>query len=98
MAFVAVWTVALDDAEMAALGKGYHPLMIRRPSLMMSADLTRTTQAHQGGLTITSLGLTVANNPRIIMPRGTRRRAFAAAAAPSTSIAAIMHSYRQRRI
>jgi hypothetical protein len=68
IAFVGLWGAALTDAEMSALGKGFHPMLIRPGALVLAADLTRTTQARQG-FTVTSSGLTVADNPRIIMPR-----------------------------
>lgn len=63
---VAYWNVALTDAEIASLAKGFKPTRIRPQSLMFYAPLLRNLQDVKGGLTITNNNsATVANHPRV---------------------------------
>lgn len=67
LAECAVWSVALTDAEIASLGKGFKPYRIRPQSLVFYAPLIRNIQDTKGGLTITNNNsATVAAHPRVI--------------------------------
>lgn len=89
VAEVAIWNVALDAAEVAALGKGVAPILIRSASLRFYAPLIRGDGSGNepdllGGFPLTQQGtLTVTDHPRIYRPAPrTARRFTTAAAAP----------------
>ena len=66
IAEAAVWSVALTDAEVASLAKGFKPTRIRPQSLVFYAPLIRNLQDTRGGLSITNNNsATVANHPRV---------------------------------
>lgn len=79
VAFGGLWTTNLIDDEMAALGKGFHPTIIRPASLLVGADFTRDARSYRS-LSLTLTGGTVADNPKIIMPRRRSANSFTAAA------------------
>jgi hypothetical protein len=63
----AVWSVALTDAEITALARGFTAEQIRPQSLSFYASLVRNFQDVRGGLAITNNNsATVAAHPRII--------------------------------
>lgn len=64
----AIWNAALDAAEIAALARGYSPSLIRPASLVFYAPLIRDAVSRKGG-SLTVTGTTVADHPRIILPR-----------------------------
>jgi len=54
---VAIWSVALDDAEVVALAKGYSPLRVRRTALVFFRPCIRISEAEYiGGRTFTTVG------------------------------------------
>jgi hypothetical protein len=64
---VAAWNVALTDAEIASLSKGFKPTRIRPQSLVFYAPLIRNLQDTRGGQAITNNNAaTVAAHPRVI--------------------------------
>ena len=66
VAEAAIWTAALDDAEVASLAKGMSPSLIRPQSLMYYAPLIRDINDIRGGIAITNNnGATVADHPRV---------------------------------
>lgn len=66
IADVAVWNVALTDAEIASLAKGFSPRRIRPQSLVFYAPLLRNLQDLRRGLALTAVNSpTVANHPRV---------------------------------
>lgn len=66
VAEVAVWNVALTDAEIASLAKGFKPTRIRPQSLVFYAPLIRELQDVKGALTLTNNNsATVAAHPRV---------------------------------
>lgn len=86
IALPAIWNVALSDDEIAALGAGYHPLLIRPQNLVFFAPLWRTSASDNevdivGGLTLaqTSSPVPFEDPPRIIYPRRRSVIPFAAA-------------------
>ncbi len=69
MAEVAFWNVALTDAEMAILGKGYSPLFVRPASLVSYFPLIRNSKDLLGGTNMTEFNTpTIGVHPRIIYP------------------------------
>ena len=66
LAECAIWNVALTDAEIASLAKGFKPTRIRPQSLVFYAPLLRNLQDLKGGLALTNNnGATVADHPRV---------------------------------
>lgn len=62
----AIWSVALTDAEVNSLGKGFSPRRIRPQSLIFYAPMIRTLQDIKNGITLTNNNsATVANHPRV---------------------------------
>jgi hypothetical protein len=62
----AIWNVALTDAEIASLAKGFKPTRVRPQSLVFYAPLIRDLQDTRGGLAITNNNsATVADHPRV---------------------------------
>jgi|GEM_PF-1880721 len=75
LADFAVWDVALDAAEIAALGKGASPLTIRLGKLLEYVPMTRANVSYKvAAPTVT--GTAVQPHPRIIMPRSAKFRRF----------------------
>lgn len=69
LAEAAIWNVALDDAEVAALAAGYCPLCVHPSALVFYAPLVQNVMDVRGGLTLTATGSpTVADHCRIIYP------------------------------
>lgn len=66
MAEVAVWDVALDAAEIAALASGYKPSQIRPDKLLFYLPLVREVRDLRSGLTFTNNATAVAVHPRRI--------------------------------
>jgi hypothetical protein len=62
----AVWNVALSDAEVVSLSKGFKPYRIRPQSLVFYAPLIRELHDVRGGRNLTNNNsATVANHPRV---------------------------------
>lgn len=61
-----IWNVGLDDAEIAALAKGYRCNMIRPLSLIFYAPLIRDVQDIMRGVSLTTSAPIVAVHPRRI--------------------------------
>jgi hypothetical protein len=92
IAEAAIWNVALTDAEVAQLGKGYSPLLVRPDGLVFYAPLVRNVQDVIGGLTLTATGSpTVVAHPRIIYPARKRFSFPTAAAAAPVFVPVPMH-------
>ena len=72
IAEVAVWNVALTDADAAILAKGYSPLLVRPQSLVAYWPLIRDTDDDiVGGYSMTPVNSpTVAAHPRVLYPIG----------------------------
>lgn len=66
IAEAAVWDVALDTDEIAALARGFKPSQIRPDKLLWYLPLVRTVQDLRSGLTYTTSGPVVAVHPRRI--------------------------------
>lgn len=66
IAEVAVWDVALNTAEIAALAKGYKPSQIRPDKLLWYLPLVREVQDVRSGLTFTNSATAVAVHTRRI--------------------------------
>lgn len=66
-----IWNLALTDQDVAALAKGFSPLLVSPEGLVMYYPLFRTDQDFVGGYNLTPVNSpTWANNaPKIIMPR-----------------------------
>jgi hypothetical protein len=99
IAEAAIWDVALTDDEVAQLGLGYCPLLVRPDGLVFYAPLVRAVQDVIGGLTLTATGTPAAAvHPRIIYP-ARKRFSFPTAAAPGgDAVPVAWKQYRQRRI
>jgi len=75
IAEAAIWNVALSDAEVASLAKGYSPLFIQPTALVAYWPLIghATTEIDSvGGFGLTVTGATKAAHPRIIYPSRSR--------------------------
>ena len=99
IAEAAIWNVALTDAEVAILAKGYSPLFVRPQSLVAYWPLIRDEdQDRVGGYDLTPVnGPSIAVHPPVIYPAP---RAFymAAAGAPSGVASRAIYDYRRRRV
>ena len=87
LAEAAVWNVALSDPEIAILGKGYSPLLIRPQNLVMYVPLIRDADEDiVGGLSFAegATAPTIADHPRMfyIAPPALSLNASAVAASP----------------
>lgn len=79
VAEAAIWNVALTEAEVAALAKGYSPLFIRRSALVFYWQGIRSALINLRGAPLTISGApVVADHPRIIYPRSYRNISYAA--------------------
>lgn len=77
IAEAAIWNVALDAAEVAALAKGFSPRLIRPASLLAYWPLIGNYDPEidlRAGQALTVTGATVGDHPRIIQAR--RRESF----------------------
>lgn len=71
---VGVWNVALTDDEIAMLGAGFSPLLVRPGNLVLYRDLIRNFNRPFIGGTLTENGTTtVVSHPAIIYPTRPRR-------------------------
>lgn len=77
IAEIAFWNVVLTDAEMAILGLGYSPLLVRPSSLVHYLPCVRSVQDVIRATTIVQDGSAVTDHPRIVN-RKSRHTYFAA--------------------
>jgi hypothetical protein len=71
IAEIGIWNVALTDAEVLTLSKGFSPLLVRPQNLVHYMPLVRGLIDRRGGKTLTMTGsLTISDHPKIIMPGG----------------------------
>lgn len=68
IAEAAIWNIALTDAEVAILAKGYSPLLVRPQNLVFYAPLVREIQDVVGGVALTNNGTTVGDHTRVLYP------------------------------
>jgi len=70
IAEAAIWNVALTDAEVAILAKGYSPLLVRPQNLVAYWPLIRDEdQDRVGGYNLTAVNTpTIAAHPRVLYP------------------------------
>jgi hypothetical protein len=66
LAEIAIWNVALNADEIAALAKGYRPSLIRPASLRLYVPLVREVGDYSRAVTLTTSGTTVADHTRRI--------------------------------
>lgn len=87
MAEVAVWSAALDAAEIAALAKGFSPFLIRPQPLVAYWPLYGNDSPEpdrwKNRFDLTVTGATKADHPRIYLPTSAKA-IFAIAVAPAT--------------
>lgn len=107
IAEVGIWNVVLDDAEVAALSKGFSPDQIRPGSLKHYWDhIGRVSPEpdHRGAAAITITGTSAFEHCRIIYPRGGRVGAPSAITyllslvANATPVGLLMRSTLARRL
>lgn len=79
IAEAAIWNLALIEAEVAALAKGFSPLLIRPDRLVAYWPLIRGINDRVGGYNMTASGTTVSEHPRVIYPSGIIVPSFAPA-------------------
>jgi hypothetical protein len=92
----AAWSVALTDDEIAALGKGFSPLLIRPQSRTFYVPLVRELlDVH--GASLTNGGSTVSAHGRVINA-GRPWVARTPAAGGASAVPRFMHDYRRRRV
>jgi len=84
IAEVALYTAVLEASEVAALSKGFSPLLIRPTSLQHYLPLVREAQDRKGA-TVTEANTVVIEHPRTFYPSSGKVSA-AAAAPPPVSI------------
>ena len=90
IAEVAMWDVALSDAEAVILSKGYSPLLVKPESLVFYAPLLDIPNAGSpndriGGLALTNFNtVTAADHPEVYYP-APQALGLAAAAAPAAT-------------
>lgn len=95
---VAMWSAALDAAEVAAL-VAYSPALIRPTAQLTCLDLDRAIVDRRGNSTVAATGTSVAVHPRVIYPRHRWQPQAAATSPPppppSTYIGArnVMHGH-----
>jgi hypothetical protein len=66
VAEVGIWNVALDDAEIVALYKGFRCSLIRPKNLVFYAPIIREVDDYARGVSLTTYGAVVAAHPRRI--------------------------------
>lgn len=84
LAQACLWNVALSADEIAALGKRFHPLLIRPSSILGGTDLIRDVVPFRNSWTVTGT-LTVAAHAPLIFPGRQKSIPSAAAAAGSAT-------------
>lgn len=67
---VAIWDVALSDAEVAILALGVSPRLVRPASLKFYLPLVRDIVDYRNSTSPTTLNTSVFNHPRVIYSRG----------------------------
>lgn len=70
LADLAIWSIALNDSEIAALNKGLSPLLIRPTSLVFYAPIIRGLNDFRGGILTNVNTATAFAHPRLILPKG----------------------------
>ncbi|KKK65638.1 hypothetical protein LCGC14_2972140, partial [marine sediment metagenome] len=88
VAEAAIWNVALTDAEVAILAKGYSPLSVRPESLVFYMPLVRDIYDVIGAIAFTDFSTTITDHPPIIYP--SRGILGAAAAAGGVTVSAAL--------
>lgn len=83
IAEAALWAAELDAAEMAALGKGFAPSLIRPQSRTLYLPLVREPRELHGGSASLSGTVNVTPHPRVFYPK--RRQLFSVAAGGATT-------------
>lgn len=68
MAEVAIWNVALTDAEVLQLAAGYSPLLVRPQSLVLYIPLVQEIHDLVGRIGMVNTNTTVSDHPVIINP------------------------------
>jgi len=86
IAEVAIWNVALTDAEVAQLAAGYSPRLVRPQGLVLYMPLVRELHDIVGRIGMTNTGTTVSDHPPIIYPISPQIE-IAVAAIPPVAIA-----------
>lgn len=90
IAEVGLWTAAKSDGMIAGLAKGMSPSCDRN-NLKLYHPILRTLTQCPTGQAFTNTGtVTVADHPRIYMPRRTKARRFTTAAAGGTTTARLI--------
>lgn len=74
IAEAAIWNVALDASEIAALAKGFSPRLIRPASLVFYAPLTRNVIDLKGNAITDTSSQSSLDHPRVYFPMGQTRR------------------------
>lgn len=93
IAEVAIWSVALSDADYAILNAGFSPLMVRPDALVHYAPLIRGFKDNFTATSFAETGTsTVVSHPRVIYP--SRRKVLSPAAAAPASVYSLHHIYR----
>lgn len=83
IAEVAIWNIALTDADVASLATGFSPLLIRPESLAFYAPLIGRYSPEidlVGGINLTLTSTSVADHVRVFYPKRPRNNSFAGAA------------------
>lgn len=96
IAEAAVWDVALDAGEMAALAKGVSPLLVRPTSLIYYWPIVGKYSPEidlisAGDMTVT--GTAAAAHPRVFLPKRSRVRRFTTAVAGGLGIPIAAYHY-----
>lgn len=85
MAEVAMWSAALDAAEIAALAKGFSPMLIRPTSLVYYIPGLVDIVDRRGTVWTNNNSVGFTTHPRVIMPKRRRSGEFTTAAAATTT-------------
>jgi hypothetical protein len=96
IAEAAIWSVALTDADMAALALGLSPLFVRPDALVFYAPLMGQYAPEIdliGHRDLTVTGATAAAHPRIYVPSGPQAFTFKAGAAPPANTGAMFQVF-----
>jgi hypothetical protein len=92
VANVGIWAAELNDSEVAALGKGFSPALIRPASLLECMYLFGNNSPETGikGTSFTLTGTAKASSPRIYMPSAPLAIGVPAAGAPAGRVWAMV--------